>query len=118
MKTTPTNQMGHKNGLHPNCPRVAEPSRLTTRSYNLHRKPCLEGCSLTKRHAGPRSLGTRLGLEFSEPPYAALTEIFFSWRCASGFLGSTRVRTPLVNVASILSALTVSGTWNDRSKEP
>ena len=49
---------------------------------------------------------------------AALTSIFFSGFCASGFFGRVTLSTPLLNVASILLASTVSGTWKQRSKEP
>lgn len=49
---------------------------------------------------------------------AALTEIFFSALWASAVLGSLTVSTPLVKFASILSASTPSGSWNERWKEP
>jgi hypothetical protein len=48
----------------------------------------------------------------------ALTSIFFSGFCASGFLGRVTVSTPFLKLASILSASTPSGNWKRRSKEP
>jgi hypothetical protein len=48
---------------------------------------------------------------------AALTGTFFS-ACASAILGSVMVNTPLAKFASILSAMTPSGTRKERTKEP
>lgn len=50
--------------------------------------------------------------------YAALTVIFFSAFWASAVLGNLTVSTPLAKFASILSASTPSGNWNERWKEP
>jgi hypothetical protein len=49
---------------------------------------------------------------------AAFTVIFFAGFCASALFGIVTVRTPFLKLASILSASTPSGTWNERWKEP
>jgi hypothetical protein len=54
-----------------------------------------------------------------DPAYhAALFSISLVAFWASSFFGSVTVRTPLLKLASILSASTPSGTRKARSKEP
>ena len=48
---------------------------------------------------------------------AGLTSIFFSGLIASAFLGSVTVSTPFLNLASILSRSTLSGSAKQRSNE-
>jgi len=73
--------------------------------------------------AGPRvhGLDPVVGAFSTSPlasPYAALTEIFFCGCIASAVFGRVTVNTPLLKVASILSASMPSGTGNVRSNDP
>ena len=57
-------------------------------------------------------------LSFEGRSQAAFTVIFFAAFCASTLFGIVTVRTPFLKLASILSASTPSGTWNERWKDP
>ena len=52
------------------------------------------------------------------PAYALVIAIFFSFFCASGDFGKVTVSTPFLKLAAILSGSTLSGTWNERWKDP